>query len=506
MRKRFLDKYLKTVGALLLVCGCSSAFSQVWTGEAALQGGYTSGSSVPLWMRARQFGSIPIDGASGSVFAKIERIYVSSFDTIVWKPDYSVVFDGRGNIGNRLNGQLIEGKVSLKYGFFELIAGREKEYSGLVDSTLSTGSFSLSGNSLGVPKIELRIPNYVYIPFTSQVVSFKGNLSHGWMGKTPIHYGDNRGAEVTTYLHHVSVFGRIGKPTWRLKLDAAINHDVQWGSDNFIFGEQYDLTNLEAFWYVVTGKAYKGAGGYDGRVDISKIGNHLGTIDLGFTYDFEELEVKGYRQFFYEKGALRYAANIRDGITGLRFQNKGTNHVGFYWDKILLEHFFSKDQAGQPNAPKTPSGPEYYYNHGVYAEGFSYKGIGLGNPLITEARFAREGLPRNPKDYFISTRVSAFHLGFIGGIDSWHMSSKVTFARHFGDYHTSGPAEQWFNGQRIQQDFSYGKFTPVNQFSFFVEGGRSLMEHFDISATLAGDYGRLLENTVGGFVRISRKF
>ncbi len=502
-----IDKYLKTTILILLTFCAGQAVAQQWKGEAALQAGYTSNDAVPLWMRARQYGSVPVEGASASLFARIEKQYAfSSLDTVVWKPDFFVAFDGRFNVGSEVDGQFIEAKASLKYGFFELIIGREREHSGLVDSSLSTGSFSLSGNSLGVPKVELRIPQYVAIPFTDGLLAFKGNLSHGWMGNVPIHYGDNRGADVKTYLHHLSVFGRLGKPSWRLKLEAAINHDVIWGSDKFIFGEQYDLNDLEAFWYVLTGKAYWGADGYAGRLDISKIGNHLGTIDLAATYDFDNFELKGYRQFFYEKGALRYAANIRDGITGLRIKNKQPRRSSFYWEKILLEHFYSKDQAGQPGAPKTPSGPEYYYNHGVYAEGFSYQGIGLGNPLITEAKFAREGQALNPKDYFISTRVSAIHVGFIGGIEKWSLISKLTFAKHFGDYHTSGPSEQWYNGRRVEQDFSYGRFEPVSQFSFYLEGGRNIRNRFDLSIALAGDSGKLLRSSFGGFIKIGRKF
>lgn len=89
-----------------------------------------------------------------------------------------------------------------------------------------------------------------------------------------------------------------------------------------------------------------------------------------------------YRQFFYEKGALRYAANIKDGLTCLKLMNKKLKNADFYINKVIFEHYYSKDQGGQFGTPWTPSEPEYYYNHDVYAEGFSYKRMGFGKQLI----------------------------------------------------------------------------------------------------------------------------
>ncbi len=480
------------------------AFSQHIDASLGFTSGYTANGAVPFWQYANRQGDIPMSGFANLLSAKVEKRYLN-IDSINSKFDWSFTVDGRVRTGDKVDFRLIEGKVSAKYGIFEAVVGREREWSFLLDSMLSTGSFSLSGNSLGIPKIELRIPKYYSIPGTKKLLAIKGRVLHGWMGDVPIHYGENRGAYVKTYYHHLAAYGRLGKPHWRLKLEAGLTHDVEWGSDKFIFGDQYDLNGLQAFYYVLTGKAYKGPTNYSGKkFDISKIGNHLGTIDLAATYDFKGFSLNLYRQFFYEKGALRYAANIKDGLTGLKLVNKKPKNGDFYINKVVFEHFYSSDQGGQFGAPWTPSGPEYYYNHGVYAEGFSYKGLGIGNPLIMPAYLARENLPLNPKDYFVSTRVSAFHLGLFGGLGKNTVTGKVTFAKHFGDYHTSGPDYQWFNGKKVAQNFTYGIFKPVNQFSYYLEVKRPLKNQYHVSVSFAGDQGGLLKNTFGSFVSINK--
>lgn len=474
--------------------------------ELGVVNSYSSNSSIPFWHYANRQGDIPLNGFSTALQAKLGKKYLYT-DTTSWNFDYSFSLDTRLRVGNEVDFRIIEGKLGLKYGFFELVAGREREYSNLLDSNLSIGSFSLSGNSLGIPKVEIRIPNYVAIPGTKKMLAIKGRVLHGWMGEVPIHYGQNNGAYVNTFYHHLSAFGRLGKPHWKLKLEAGLSHDVVWGSDKFIFGDQYDLNGLEAFFYVLTGKAYKGPSDFKGnKFDISKIGNHLGTLDLAASYELRDWRLGVYKQFFYEKGALRYLANVRDGLIGFKLERKKSTSEHFNLKKVVLEYFYSKDQGGQFGAPWTPSGPEYYYNHGVYAEGFSYKGLSIGNPLITPAHLARLDLARDPKDYFVSNRVSAVHFGLMGNIGSYFLTGKVTYAKHFGDYHTSGPSEQWFNGKKRPQNFNYGIFTPVNQFSCFLEIVRPLKGGYCITGSFAGDKGGLLNNTFGSIIGFKKSW
>ncbi|MFZ4261757.1 capsule assembly Wzi family protein [Sphingobacterium sp. HJSM2_6] len=481
-------------------------YSQQWSAEVGIQSNYSTDNKIPFWFRSNQFGAIPMGDLSGTISAKINRNFQPQSEKISWKPEWSFSADTRINFNKRVQLQIIELNVGARIGVFDIVAGREKSLYGLVDSTLSLGSFSFSGNSLGIPKLEIRIPNYIFIPYTNKLLSFKGSVSHGWMGNQPIHYGQNRGDAFATKYHHLTFYGLIGKPSWKFKLETAINHDVIWGSDKEIFGSQYNLNDFQAFWYVLTGKAYKGPRDENGKNDISKIGNHLGSLDFAATYSFNNFNIRAYRQFFYDKGALRYSANIRDGLTGLVFKNLLPKERKYYIQKLLFEYFYSKDQGGQFGAPWTPSGPEYYYNHGVYGNGFSYKGQSLGTPIIIPSKDVKNGQANDPKDYFISNRVSAFHLGIHSLYNNWSIVTKFSIAKHFGDYHTSGPSEQWFNNKKIPQLFEYGKFTPVDQFSFTIMGSRPIFKTYVVSLGYASDWGQLLNKNHGIFIGFNKRF
>ena len=75
------------------------------------------------------------------------------------------------------------------------------------------------------------------------------------------------------------------------------------------------------------------------------MGNHLGSIDLGFEYKFKNVRLLAYRQNFYDAGALYYLANIRDGLNGLSLVNTNYTRKGFQWRKMLVEVLYTKNQG-----------------------------------------------------------------------------------------------------------------------------------------------------------------
>lgn len=469
--------------------------------DGGLHTGFTSNGQIPFWMRSNQFGNVPLKGVSVAIYENIYRDYdKGSRRRLV---DWGFGLNSRLNLGSKVRLIPIELYLKGRLGIFQLKVGRSKDLSGLVDSTLSTGSFSISGNALGIPKIELSIPEFWNLPLTDGFLAIKGFFSHGWMGDVHIQHGQNKGSSVKTYFHNASFHVRIGKPQWKFNFYSGLNHEVMWGSDKAIFGNQYDLSTIEAFYYVITGKKYAN---YIVNRDISKIGNHLGSLDAGFQLNLEKVNVFAYRQQFYDKGALYYLANIEDGLSGLSITNKSIKRRNLYWKKVLLEVFYSKGQAGAENAKETPSGPEYYYNHGVYQSGYSYKGLGIGNPLVTAADNARDNLPSDPRNYFINNRVLAFHFGMEGGVNVWSYKMKLTYSKNYGDYSTSGVRYFWANGFRIPHTPIFGIFPVTNQFSGFVEASRTLKRGYAIGFVFASDQGNLLYKSVGGSLKLSKSW
>lgn len=499
---------------LLLISGATKTFAQTDTTgqyiQISLLAGYTSNHVVPFWIRSNQFGSIPLDGASGGLLVRAAKNYAISGEWTTYRDTASSAWDwgygleARANIGHKALVRLIDAHVKVRYAMFEAKLGRTKDVMGLNgDTLLSSGNFAVSGNALGVPMLDIRIPQYYRLPWFDGLFSFKGNFANGFMGKMPINTDvfliPSSSNSLSTLLHQKSLYGRLGKPHWRVNLYGGINHQVQWGSEKKVYGDRYTLNSMETLWYVFWGKPYGAP-----SIPRSKLGNQQGSVDLGVSYDWDDIQLMAYRQNIYDVGAISKLANIVDGLNGITLTNKeyNTTEKNWDWQKLLFEFFYSKDQAGYPWSKPTASGDEDYYNNYYYTDGWSYKKQGVGSPLIIPAHTAKKGQAHNPSDYFISNRVVAGHLGLRGRLYRWNVQSKLTFVRHYGTFATSVYGKSTGDRWHPPHDET---FSPVSQFSAFIDAERELRNNFFLGLRVAIDQGQLLDNSVGGQVSL-RKF
>jgi hypothetical protein len=452
-----------------------------------VQGVATTTDIVPFWLRSNQFGSIPLAGGSGSFIGKLRKDYDPQ-KTVDW----AASFEGRTNVGKQTQFNLIEGFVKAHVGVFELKAGRSKDIVGLTDSTLSSGSFPISGNALGIPKIGISIPNYYSIPIFGKLFAVKGSLAVGHIGN--IHFISTKAINLTTaqYLEN-TLYARIGKPQWRFKFYAGYNHEAIWADQKDVFGPGYNLSGFETFWHVLTGKVY----------NSSKIGNHLGSLDFGAEYRFDALTLFLYRQNIYDIGALNSLANLADGLNGIRFTNNKPNG-NFYWKKILFEFLYTANQAGYANSKQTKSGAEDYYNNAEYVEGWSYKNQGLGSPFITPAIYARDNLPTSPFQFFINNRVLALHTAAEFSVFKWLYITKLSYSVNYGTF--ANGSEPYRSVYGLQQPSGNGVFKKVNQFSAYFEGIRPLKKGYSIGCDIGYDHGELLYNSFGAIIKVSKSF
>jgi hypothetical protein len=286
-------------------------------------------------------------------------------------------------------------------------------------------------------------------------------------------------------LHQKSLYGRFGKPTWKLKLYGGFSHQVMWGSENKYWGDYFTLSRAETYLYVITGRGWNG----------SRMGNSLGSIDLGFEYVFNKIKILVYRQNLYDAGALYHLANIDDGLNGFSLENRLVGSGNFHWKKMLVEILYTKNQAGEPWSPHTKSGDEEYFNHYQYLQGWSYLGSGIGNPFITPRTLARQGLPFDTKEFFINNRVIAFHYGLEGSMKRWNFLLKTSYSVNYGTYNTS-----------IEKNTNYGIFGEKKQFSAFFETNKELKNGLNIGFTGAFDVGELYYNSMGALFCVSKTF
>ncbi|MAZ25760.1 MAG: hypothetical protein CL868_01610 [Cytophagaceae bacterium] len=487
-------KKTTTLFLLIIVISCQFGFGQVENLDVSLQSQViaTTKDQVPFWMWANQYGSIPLSGISTSIIGSAYKEYEDSGSYNGRESqlfDWGAGFEGRVNVGEETEGILIEAYAKARLAMFELKAGRSKDVVGLVDTTLSSGAFSVSGNALGIPKIEISVPEFYALPFWDGLFAFKGNFVHGWLGKIPVQYKD--GGNITTYFHQKSLYGRLGKPNWRLHLYGGFNHNAYWGN-TIDYIPSFRLSDWQEYWYTISGKVN----------NSSKTGNHAGSIDLGMTYDFDDVEVFGYRQQFYDIGGLYHFSNIADGLNGLSLSNKKSSQgKTFYWKKILFEFLYSKSQGGELDAKITPSGDENYYNSYIYTEGWSYNHLALGSPLFTTTPAARDDLVSNESDYFLNNRVMAFHLGFEGSLNDWNFLSKLTFSQNYGTY---GSSIGHSLGTRRAKP--YGHFGKENQFSGYIEAAKYFTDQWNLGVIAAIDRGGLYEDSIGMSIKASYHF
>lgn len=457
----------------------------------------TTNEVVPFWMRSNRYGSIPMNGATAGFLGGAKKEYNpdSTYgDRKIW--DWGIGVEGRINTNlNKSEFILSEGYLKARRGPFEVRAGRTKETMGLTgDSSLTSGSFAFSGNALGIPKIEISLPHFHTLPFLGNIIAIKGNIAHGWMGNLEIQHDITQTpTTVGTFLHQKSLYGRIGRPDWKLQITAGFNHQAMWGNEKKYFGNKFLLNNFQSFPYVLTGKAY------GGQVGRSKIGNHLGSIDFGVKYKFSRFSLIAYRQNFYDVGALAYLANIQDGLNGVRFLNSSGKSI---IKSVVLELFSSKNQAGELWSRPTPSGDENYYNNYIYLEGWSYKGWGLGSPLISPKSSTRSGLVSDPRDFFINNRVVAVNFGMEAIVYDVKLTSKITLSKNYGTFKTTlGESAGSFRTPP-----KYGQFTKVNQFSFILNGEKHLRRGASIGCELAADKGGLLNDAFGMIIKTKKRF
>lgn len=469
--------------ALLVFCligtaWVSKAQENPWTVELEGQAGFTTSDQVPFWMRSNQFGSVPVAGPSASAIGRLRKAY--STDSIGKKRlfDWGMGFEGRANGGNQSNLILVEGYAKARLAMFEIKGGRSRDVMGLMDTTLSTGSFIMSGTALGIPKVEISIPEFYSIPVFDKILAIKGNFAHGWLGNVNIY--NNEDFVYPTFFHQKSLWGRIAKPHWRTRVYGGFSHNAFWGNERKWIG-YFPFNDWQTYDYVIFGKVF----------NDSKVGNHGGTIDLRVEHDFQNISMAIYRQNFYEVGGLYYLANIADGLNGLSLTNRQPKRSNVFWKKILFEFLYTKNQAGETWSKPTPSGDENYMNHYLYVNGWSYRGIGLGTPFISRHLDVRDDLPGKDagrSEYFINNRVMAFHTGITAEAGPWDITAQLSYSRNFGTRATEGT------------------FPVSGQFSGFAEGSRLLNNGLRVGGLIALDTGSLLYNSTGVMLKAVKTF
>jgi hypothetical protein len=382
-----------------------------------------STSTVPLWVRANQNGSVPDNKSFILGRFGIYEVYNKSNPRFF---QWSGGVEAIANAGQSSSVFLSDFYVAGKAGPVELSIGQRKEFTGLVDSLLSSGSVAVSQNFRPFPKIQISTPQFTNIIPGNDFVAFKFSYSDGLLGPSNIGYG-NVSEIPKTYLHQKSLYLRLGGAHNKLNLYAGFNHQAMWGGESKIFGG--GLKTWPAYKYVIFGKPW----------EASRVGNHFGTVDLAAEWKDKNWSIFAYRQNIYEDGSLSELSNILDGLNGLRFKrNKPENSATLFTvNTILIEYLYTESQGGAVfDYDAGIFGSDNYFNHYVYKQGWSYRGRSLGTPLIGPKELNRSDLPSLPSSYTNNNRISAVHLGMLASWKEMMFTIKTTLSNNLGTYST----------------------------------------------------------------------
>ena len=396
--------------------------------------------NTPFWLRANQYGTVPLTSPivtlRGSISSDYKKAVTKEDQYKLSKFDWGYGLNIVGNVGKENQFLIPEAYIKAKFGAFEIYAGRRKEIFGLVDSTLSSGSYIWSGNALPMPKIQIMNRDFVPLGITKGFLSFKGSYAHGW-------FENDRTDVKNFYLHQKSLYFRLGKPDWKFKFYGGFNHQVQWGGElkypdptnqfsiNGKIGSSFnDYIN------VVTGKSLAGVGDTTKNgvnEALNRSGNHLGTLDFGFEINANRFYVLCYRQSIYEDGSLAYLSNIYDGLNGISFTFKKTENQRFHIDKLVVEYLNTTSQGGIVGSDATNArlrGRDDYFSNGVYLDGWVYNDKIIGNPFITKGQIVQNKFYGN----IFNNRISAINFALGLQFDGFRSVINISNINNWGSY------------------------------------------------------------------------
>lgn len=450
-------------------------------------GTYLSTSNTnPFWIRSNEYGEIPLHSQGFTLRAQVKKDY----DTLRTKK-LSFGYGIRAILNAGTTNQFLLGEIygKVKLGAVEFYAGRRREVFGLADPELSSGSYIWSGNSLPLPKIQIGLPSYTRI-LKNGLISIKGNFAHGWFGT---------GDSIQNYfLHQKSLYVRLGKPTWRFKFHAGFNHQVQWGGTLLYprISRGVNITkygsDLESYLYVISGKSIysdnlvieNGKASAEGG---NRVGNHLGTFDIGLEYEDNHNKWFLYRQSIYEDGSLYYLNNISDGLLGLSFSKK---QVDQGIQRIVIEYLHTSSQGGKYSSSSGGDpqlrGRDDYFNNGRYIDGWTYKGQTIGTPFIMPLRYSSglsQDLALNP-NLIVNNRVHAIIIAVKSRFKKVDLITRLSASENLGNFDI--PLK--YNQLSLQQKV----VVPVNKYVF--------------TGTLAYDSQGILKQNLGISLFAKRNF
>jgi len=387
-----------------------------WTYAATLSAAASPAGALPFWLYANQYGTVAPSSANAGLRLQAHRPFGRGSGL-----DYAVGAELLGRLSSPSTAYLHELYGRLRYGRFQLTAGRREQIIGRVDTTLSLGGTTWGANATPPPKISVSSDGYLAVPGTDGVLAVKGYLAHGWLE-------DDRFVE-GALLHEKYGYLRIRLPTLPVTAHAGLTHHALWGGTHPRRGPLPE--GLRDWAYVAAGQSRTN----DEGVRQSGV-NQLASYDFGLDVTARGVRARAYRQFYHEDTPSLLFRNPWDGLWGVSLRREDDDKLvtALLWEHLRMTRQNAKFSEGEER------GADTYYHHTVYRGGWTYQGRTLGVPLITTPSTTPGFAPRIPG--IANSIVVAHHVGLEGHLTA-DLSYRLlgTYSRNYGAQGVCGSVE-----------------------------------------------------------------
>jgi hypothetical protein len=444
-------------------------------------GSVASGDFTPFWTVSNTYGTVPLKPNNAYLRGEVE--YKNELGLFTVEAGVDIVTASR-HTSSAWAHQLYAG---VAYRSMKLTIGSKEYYNSFLDRKLSQGDMCFSGNSRPNPEALFGFPEYTKVPFTGGILKFKADFAIGKsLEDNYILSNKNSTTDYATGVlyHHKSLFMQLsGKSP--LMFTAGLVHAAQWGGWVSSGDVHEQPTSLNDFIRILM--CSSGGENATGSDRINVLGNHIGTINARLDYKKEKLSIALYKQHFFDDNSGLEYANWRDGIWG----GEICPHDFPLIEKVVIEYLYTKNQSGpfhfityDNRYSYRGGGQDDYYNNGSYAQGWSYFGRAIGNPLLTSPEYNGNG-----DMYFKNNRLKSVHAGIKGKLTSC-LSYRILLTRMSG-----------------YGRMSYPFIKEKNSFSFLSECSYApeKWKGWTLELQLASDYGSLYGNSLGCSLKIAKR-
>ena len=424
--------------------------------------GLSSDTTLPFWLVANQYGSVP-----DSDYGLLNTSIFKTFDTPETLFDISYKVSATGFMAQENKLLVNELYLGLRFKNILLDIGAKNDAIAWHNLSSSNGSIIKSNNARAMPGVTIKTNNFIKLPFAKKWLSVKGNFAHYFMDDT--RFVNN------TNLHHKSLhFKTILSPVF--EIIAGLDHYAQWGGTSPQYGPQ--PSSFKDYIKVVFGA--EGGDTATANDQFNALGNHVGAYILQFNYKGQKANYNFYYSHPFEDTSGREMTNWQDGLYGFFVDFKKEQTLVTH---LLAEFTYTKNMS---NIPVSISGPDNYFNNGIYKSGWTYHGNTIGSPYFTPKPLDNNGITSGVIQG--DNRFAAINIGANGYVKWLPYRVLLSHTTYYG----------WFGQEYDPNPYQFSGILdiviPQDKFNL----------PFDVAASFAFDAGTYRPQNFGVFLSIKK--